>query len=177
MKKKLRLTVFLPLICMLSACGQEPPAEPEAETGSGLTGDTSAVNVIYNAQIYTSNEDQPIVEAMAFNDAGEILLLGSSQKIQSAYPGANSRNLQGKTVIPGLIDSHGHLTNLALSLTRAQLVGTANKEEIIQRLKAHEKNLADQDWLLGRGWDQNDWPEQEFPNRQDLDEHFPLRPV
>jgi predicted amidohydrolase YtcJ len=62
-------------------------------------------------------------------------------------------------------------------MTRAQLTGTRDKQEIIQRLKDHEFSLAEDDWLLGRGWDQNDWPVQEFPNRQDLDKHFPQRPV
>jgi predicted amidohydrolase YtcJ len=56
-------------------------------------------------------------------------------------------------------------------------MGTANLDEVIERLKAHEAKLGEDDWLLGRGWDQNDWPGQSWPTREDLDEHFPDRPV
>ena len=94
-----------------------------------------------------------------------------------AFPDAMHIDLRGKTIIPGLIDSHAHLYGLALSLSQAQLRGTSSKEEVIQRLREQEQHLSDGDWLLGRGWDQNDWEIKEFPSRSDLDAAFPERPV
>jgi predicted amidohydrolase YtcJ len=176
MIKKIPISLIL-IPMLLLACKQESSEQTLAKVGNELSIPEAQVMVIHNAVIYTANEKQARAEAMAFNDRGEVLGLGSNQKIQSAYQNAESVDLEGKTVIPGLIDSHGHLTGLALSLTRAQLAGTTTKEEIFERLKEHEQQLSEEDWLLGRGWDQNDWPETEFPNRQELDEHFPDRPV
>jgi predicted amidohydrolase YtcJ len=64
-----------------------------------------------------------------------------------------------------------------LALLRADLVGAATKEEAIARLRAFERTLPAGPWLLGRGWDQNDWPEKTYPTAADLDAAFPDRPV
>jgi len=93
------------------------------------------------------------------------------------FAGATQIDLQGKTVLPGLIDSHGHLYGLAVSFTRVNLVGTTSKAEVMNRLREFAAGLPEGEWLLGRGWDQNDWPEQVFPDRADLDAEFPDRPV
>src|SRR5690606_15002403 len=66
---------------------------------------------------------------------------------------------------------------LGLALTRVDLVGTRSKQEILQRLQEFARALPPGEWLLGRGWDQNDWPEQAFPTAADLDAAFPDRPV
>jgi predicted amidohydrolase YtcJ len=86
-------------------------------------------------------------------------------------------DMGGQTVVPGLIDAHGHLMNLGHALLRANLVGAASKADIIERLQAHAADLPAGEWLLGRGWDQTLWPEAEFPTAADLDVHFPDRPV
>ena len=114
---------------------------------------------------------------MAISADGEIIALGDAGSIIGTYPEARQLNLHGKWVLPGMIDSHGHLAGLALSYTRANLAGTKNKAEILSRLHDFETSLPEGEWLLGSGWDQNDWPEQVFPNRQDLDTEFPARPV
>ncbi|NND44223.1 MAG: amidohydrolase [Xanthomonadales bacterium] len=158
------------LAFVLTACGQEPAAPGDTAPKHGVT-------VIHNARIHTVSPAQSLAQAMAFSAAGEILAVGDSAVMLARFPAAQARDLQGRTVVPGLIDAHGHLTNLALSLTRAQLAGTRSKDEVIRRLKAFEAQLGVDDWLLGRGWDQNDWPVQEFPTRADLDRHFPDRPV
>ncbi|MBT8062104.1 MAG: amidohydrolase [Gammaproteobacteria bacterium] len=135
------------------------------------------VKLWINGLIYTSDEHNPQADALVFDEQGVILAVGTSAALRTAWPGAETRDLEGAVVIPGLIDSHGHLHNLALSKTRAQLRGTRDIDDIVRILKEHEKNLSDGDWLLGRGWDQNDWPHKEFPDKTDLDRHFPDRPV
>ncbi len=80
-------------------------------------------------------------------------------------------------MIPGLIDAHAHLMGLGHALMQADLVGTRSKAEVIERLQAFEKSLPPGAWLLGRGWDQNDWPEKSFPTAAELDAAFPARPV
>ncbi|MCP4045857.1 MAG: amidohydrolase [Gammaproteobacteria bacterium] len=123
------------------------------------------------------DQEFPFADAMLFDSSGKIHKLGDEQAMLNAFPDAEHIDLKGKTVIPGLIDSHAHLYGLAISLSQAQLQDTASKEEAIQRLREHEKNLSEGEWLLGRGWDQNDWPVKQFPSRTDLDSEFPDRPV
>ena len=138
--------------------------------------DDAALTVIHNATIHTMDADGATAEAMAFDDRGRIIAVGGDA-LRSQYPGARQLDLNGRTVIPGLIDAHGHLGNLALQNTRADLVGARSKEETLERLRRFAEGLADGEWLLGRGWDQNDWPDGEFPTRADLDDTFPERPV
>jgi predicted amidohydrolase YtcJ len=168
------LTAFL---ILLAGCSQEPQAVPEAAGPGVATVPDAQVHVFYNARIHTVDEARPTAAAMAFNSAGEILDVGDDSDIRARFPGATLRDLQGMTVIPGLIDAHAHLYGLAVSLSQAQLTGSTSKEEVIRRLLEHEQNLSPDDWLLGWGWDQNDWPVREFPNREDLDGLFPDRPV
>lgn len=138
----------------------------------------SAANVLlHNATIYTVNEDQPRVEALVFSEAGEILAAGEAAALREQYPNARSLDAGGHTVIPGMIDAHAHLMDLGTILLRADLTGTGSKQQIIERLKAFADNLPAGEWLQGRGWDQNDWPEKTFPTRADLDAAFPARPV
>ena len=170
--------IFLLVTLICGACNVEAPPQ------SGLSVPAVAARpepvekvLIHNAHIYTMDSSYPEADAMLFDRSGKIIKVGAGQALMDAYPGASSIDLQGKTVIPGLIDSHAHLYGLAISFSQAQLRDTKSKEEVIQKLREHVKNLSDGDWLLGGGWDQNDWPESVFPSRQDLDSEFPDRPV
>ena len=154
------------------------------DTGTGESAEVSAVEegaviLISNARIYTFDSGNTVLESgsMAFTRDGEILGIGEDEPMSRIYAGARHINLDGKTVLPGLIDSHGHLYGLALSFTMADLSGTRSKAEVINRLREFESGLPENEWLLGRGWDQNDWPEQTFLDRVDLDAEFPDRPV
>ncbi len=131
--------------------------------------------VVYNAKIYTVNENFQVVEAMAIKD-GKILALGSSDEIRNTYPAKEEVNAEGNAIYPGFIDAHAHFFGYAESLNNADLVGTSSWEEVLARLQEFAKNKPE-GWLIGRGWDQNDWPNQQFPTKQKLDELFPDRPV
>ncbi len=134
--------------------------------------------VLHDAQIYTVNPEQPTAEALAMRD-GRILMVGANEEVLGAYPEARRVDAGGRTVVPGLIDAHAHLMGLGKSLLRVDLVGTASKAEVVERLKAfvRQHDLPEGTWLVGRGWDQNDWPVKEFPTREVLDAAFPERPV
>ena len=133
--------------------------------------------LLHNAKIYTLDAGFSTADAILFDSSGRIHNVGGEEAMLEAFPDAVRIDLHGKTIIPGLIDSHAHLYGLAISLSQAQLRDTGSKEEIIQRLREQEQHLSDGDWLLGRGWDQNDWEVKEFPSRADLDAAFPDRPV
>ena len=166
---------------MTAACSErpEPTGSDEPDRSSQAVTSTSELTVILNARLHTFDQENTSIEsgAMAFDASGRIVGIGELDPMLARFPGARQVDLQGKTVLPGLIDSHGHLHGLAVSFTRANLVGAASKREVMDRLREFAADLPEGEWLLGRGWDQNDWPEQVFPDRQDLDAEFPDRPV
>lgn len=137
----------------------------------------SEVTVLSAGHIHTSNLDRPAAQAMAWDDQGRILALGTSQELDARYPDATRIDAPGTTVIPGLIDAHGHVMGLGYALLRADLTGTVDRAEAIARLREYEKQLPPGAWLLGGGWDQNRWAGKQFPTAADLDEAFPDRPV
>ncbi|MFC3550130.1 amidohydrolase [Lysobacter cavernae] len=135
------------------------------------------VTVLSAARIHTVDTAQPKVQALAFDDSGRIVALGSTAELLKRYPKAARLDAGDATVIPGLIDAHAHVSGLGLAQLSAKLVDTRSKDEVLQRLRDFAKGLPAGAWLVGQGWDQNDWPERVFPTAADLDTAFPDRPV
>jgi predicted amidohydrolase YtcJ len=135
------------------------------------------VTVLEATRIDTMDPAQPRAQAMAFDADGRILALGTRDALRHDYPGARRVDAGTATVIPGMIDAHGHMFGLGKAHLTADLVGTTGKDEIVARLRAFAGSLAPGAWLVGRGWDQNDWKDTAFPTAADLDAAFPDRPV
>ncbi len=137
----------------------------------------SQTTVLTAKRIHTMDSRQPQVQAMAFDASGRILEVGGVDALLSRHPGATRLDVGSATVVPGLIDAHGHVAGLGWAMLNADLVDAKDKAEVLARLRAFEKNLSPGQWLTGRGWDQNDWPDKLFPSAADLDAAFPDRPV
>lgn len=135
------------------------------------------VTVLTASRIDTMDVAVPRADAMAFDGSGKILALGSRDALLQRYPRAARIDAGNATVIPGMIDAHGHILGLGVAKLTADLVDTTSKEQIVQRLRDFARDLPQGDWLLGRGWDQNDWDKHDFPTAADLDAAFPDRPV
>jgi predicted amidohydrolase YtcJ len=135
------------------------------------------VTVVTAARIHTMDVAQPQATAMAYDERGVVLAVGQADALLKAYPGAKRIDAGKSTIVPGLIDAHGHVGGLGAAMLAADLVGTNDKAEVIARLREFAKSLPAGAWVIGRGWDQNDWPEKVFPNAADLDAVFPDRPV
>ncbi|RPE81083.1 amidohydrolase [Vulcaniibacterium tengchongense] len=143
-----------------------------------LAGAASAeVTVLSAARIHTMDPARPQARAMAYDEDGRILALGEPDELRRRYPRARRLDAGASTVIPGLIDAHGHVSGLGLAHLSADLVGARGKDEVLQRLREFAAALPGDAWLIGRGWDQNDWPDKRFPTAADLDAAFPGRPV
>lgn len=166
---------FLLVVFLCMACKPEETIENNSKARTPEPAEE--YTLIHNAQIYTLDRGFSTADSIVFSTSGEIKFVGNVAPMREMFPAARQIDLQGKTLIPGLIDSHGHLAGLAVSLAQAQLQGTTSKDDVLRKLREHEANLPAGDWLLGRGWDQNDWPVQAFPSRVDLDLEFPDRPV
>lgn len=135
------------------------------------------ITLLTAATIRTMDSAHPRAEALAFDGSGAIVGVGTQAELIGRYPRARRIDAGSATIVPGLIDAHGHVLGLGLAELRADLTGTSGKAEIIERLQSFAKRLGKDEWLLGRGWDQNDWDAKEFPTAADLDEAFPDRPV
>lgn len=131
--------------------------------------------IVYNAKVYTVNDQFETVEAFAVKD-GKIIELGSNQDIEKVYQATERIDAGGKAVYPGFIDAHAHFYGYGESLQSADLTGTNSWEEVCNKLQAFGKTRPD-GWIIGRGWDQNDWDNKAFPDKADLDKLFPNQPV
>jgi predicted amidohydrolase YtcJ len=133
--------------------------------------------ILYNGNVITMEPKMPQATAIAIKGE-KILKVGSDEEIKNlAGPKCNKLDLNGKTVIPGLIDAHLHLLSLGQSKRLLNLVGTPNIEIIQKMVESKAAHLPKGTWIIGRGWDQNDWPEKAFPTLQDLDKVAPDNPV
>jgi len=131
--------------------------------------------IIYNAHIYTVDSAFSVQQSMAIKD-GKILAIGTDTDIRRKFRADTIKNLNGAFVYPGLIDPHSHFIGYGRYLETANLMGITSFEEIIEILRNHH-NQYQKEWLIGRGWDQNLWPQREFPHKSQLDEAFPDVPV
>ncbi len=133
--------------------------------------------LIYNATIYTVDSQFSKTEAMAIH-GGKILATGTKAELINAYTFKDSLNAEGKYIYPGLIDAHAHFAGYAQSLAEINLFGTTSWDSIINRVASYQSPVGDTSgWIVGRGWDQNDWPVKTFPNNELLNNRFPDRPV
>ena len=132
--------------------------------------------LVTNANIYTVDEAFSKVEAFAVTD-GKIVETGSTSELNSKFSATEVIDAEGKTILPGLIDAHAHLYNLGLKLSRVDLDGTTSYADVISRLEEFQAKNPEADYIIGRGWDQNDWAEKEFPTKDTLDILFPDTPV
>ncbi|MDP1677547.1 MAG: amidohydrolase [Bacteroidota bacterium] len=136
--------------------------------------------LVINALIYTVDDDNSKAEAMAIRGS-RIISIGSTQDIQNHFTSQNTIDAHGKTIVPGLIDSHAHVMGLGQSLTELNLYGTTSSKQIADIVSERASNVKPGDWIRGRGWDQNDWGSatsgKPFPTAAILDKVSPNNPV
>jgi predicted amidohydrolase YtcJ len=112
------------------------------------------------------------------------LLIGDDGKVRSALTGPpppktfeHTVDGGGRTLMPGLIDAHGHVLGLGLIALQLDLAGTTSLADLQQRLRAYAAAHPDARWIIGRGWNHELWPDKRFPTAADLDAIVPDRPV
>lgn len=131
--------------------------------------------ILTNAKIYTVDAEFSNAEAFAIKD-GKFVAVGTTEEIQEKYQASEVKNAGGSTVFPGFIDAHCHFYGLGLNKQSVDLIGTESYEEVITRIVAFQKEK-NAPFIVGRGWDQNDWEVKEFPTKDRLDELFPDTPI
>lgn len=131
---------------------------------------------IYNAVIYTVDSAFSKADALAVNN-GRIIGVGNGKAFEDLFDPKEKKDAGGAYIYPGFIDAHAHFFGYGLGLQTDNLVGTTSWEDILSHLNDFAKGLSENKWLIGRGWDQNDWAIKEFPGNEKLNELYPDRPV
>lgn len=172
----LKKIIFLLVISCLLSCNT---AKQEADL------------IIHSATIYTVDSSFSICESMVIKD-GKIIETGTNEVILKKYTAKEKIDAKGKFVFPGFIDAHCHFYGYGKGLQEVDLVGSKSFDEVIERVKEftiqHDQTpillptgdgryIQEIDWIIGRGWDQNDWEVKEFPDKKKLDSIFPNTPV
>ncbi len=127
--------------------------------------------ILSGADIWGANQKKSVLlrgQELAIQ-GGRVIRLAPTGSLSKQYPQAKVVHLSGGTILPGLFESHGHVSGLGASLEELQLNGMTDKAMVLNKIKEwSEKNT--ESWLIGRGWDQNLWSEKRFPTAKDLDE-------
>lgn len=132
--------------------------------------------IIHHAVIYTVDSSFTIAEALAVKD-GKIIDIGSNNDILQKYTATESMDANGKPLYPGFIDAHAHFVGYGKSLFEVQLYDSKSWNEVIERVKEFVAKNPHEKWITGRGWDQNKFPNKEYPNNKILNTLFPNTPV
>jgi len=163
--------------------------------GLAACGESDADLILTNAKVYTLSWSEPDLEGQPAADApygegnwtpdaeavalkdGLILAVGSAEEID-AYSGSATevRDLAGATVIPGLVESHGHYEELGELAEEVDLVGVTTEDEMVARVMARAENAPEGEWIVGAGWDEGEWANH-LPTNSRLNELWPNRPV
>lgn len=174
-------------LCWLSlalavACGHPEKAGPKSghrtEPSTAGAGSQVAELVLLGGTVHTLDPQHPAGTAVAIAQ-GRILAVGTDTEIES-YVGPNTKlvGIAGKTVVPGLVDAHFHLFGVGQRGTIVDLSGTRSIKEIREKVQTAARANTGASWVIGRGWDQNDWAgNKAFPTAKDLDDVSGEHPV
>lgn len=139
--------------------------------------------VITGGTIYTMNDAQTTVEAVVVN--ADTIVFAGSEKEAREWVGEKTKviDLQGKTMVPGFIEGHGHFMGVGLNELDLDLSGVANFDEIVDKVRLAVSKAKPGEWILGRGWHQDKWDKKPldmvkgFPSHAELSKVSPNNPV
>ncbi len=131
--------------------------------------------IIFNAKIYTPDSVANGITCIAVKK-GIIIGIGTDADIRSRFWAPENINAKGAFVYPGFTDAHSHFTGFAQGLRYADLTQAHSFDEVIAILQGYHKQHPES-WIVGRGWDQNNWPKKVFPDNNRLNSLFPGIPV
>jgi hypothetical protein len=134
-------------------------------------GATDVDLIFVNGTIYTQDPAMPKAEALAVKN-GVIVKVGDVRGLKG-----RTIDLGGATVVPGLVDAHGHVSNLGGLLKRIDLRDTKSYDEVIARVAERAKSAKPGEWITGRGWNQENWKDSALPTHDKLSAVTPNNPV
>ena len=165
-----RHTAGLGLIALigLGAC---EPAEPDVQ------------RLLVTGATLVTLEDGPVPDALLI-EAGRIVAMGAEADLRAQAPRAEVADFAGRTIVPGIVDSHVHVRELGMDAIKVDLVGVTTVEEIVTRIRAQRPDVRPDAWIIGQGWDEGAFASYEgedgvggYPTTQAISAAFPDNPV
>ncbi|MCH8100954.1 MAG: amidohydrolase [Proteobacteria bacterium] len=142
-----------------------------------LADSANAQTAIYNVRGYTSSDaGMRQFSTLIFADDGKVIATGNAELLEK-YENARRINGAGRTLLPGLIDAHAHVSSLGLLKSNLNLAGIPSVAAAVAEISRYAKVKPHARWILGRGWNQVIWPLQEFPTASHIDAVVSDRPV
>ena len=137
----------------------------------------AAPTAITNVKGYTATADSnwTSFSTLVFDD-GKVLATGDKSLLKQ-FPKATIIDGKQKTLLPGLIDAHGHVLGLGFNQLNVDVRGLTSATASAQKVKAYSDKHPELNWIRGRGWNQVLWDKKEFPTAKDLDEYIADKPV
>ena len=129
--------------------------------------------LLHNARVYTLDKNRPTASVIVM-DREKIIAVGNDETIREFDGRAQKKDMDGRVILPGLADAHLHLESYALGLQKIDCE-TKTMQECLRRVTERAQNAKPGEWVLGHGWNQNDW--ERWPNAKDLDDCAPNNPV
>ena len=166
------------LVLATIAAGCSAAAPKETSTLAAPRGKVVHADLILtNANVITLDPAKPSAQAVAVR-ADRIARVGSAADMDALRgPDTQVLDLGGATVIPGLTDAHAHLASLGESLETVPLVDTTSWDEVVKLAAERAAKTPKGEWVIGDGWDQNDWSVKAFPEHAALSKAAPEHPV
>lgn len=135
------------------------------------------VTAYVNGRVYTMRTEGEMYSAFAV-DQGKFLYCGDDSEARRLAAGGEVVDLQGATVLPGMIDTHQHLFAYARDLLKLDLKGSASLEELLERIRQRAEVTPKGEWILGTGFDHELFTDQKtLPTREELDQVCPNNPL
>ncbi|GAQ19410.1 n-substituted formamide deformylase precursor [Oceanobacillus picturae] len=132
----------------------------------------------FGGNIYTMEKEGTAIEAV-YTEEGVIKAVGTYEKLYHTYAASIEQveNLQGKTMLPGLVDSHLHIIGHGEKLLRLDLSQMKSASEVVEALSNRTANLSEGEWLIGEGWNENQWEDASIIHKEVLDKISPHNPM
>ena len=139
---------------------------------------SAAELLIDNVNGYTLDKSGALqrFEAMLV-DKGKVVAFGSHADLSPRAEDAARVDGEGRTLLPGLIDAHGHVMGLGEMSLQADLAGTTSLQDALARVRTFAAENPESAWVIGRGWNQVTWKLGRFPTAKELDAVVSDRPA
>lgn len=137
----------------------------------------SADLIVVNARVWTADPDNPRASALAVHDGEFVHVGGDAAARDLAEESTRIIDAEGRRVLPGLIDTHVHLQSAAASLGRLDLRPAESREQFLSMLRDYARDLGPDEWVLGRGWSAESWPDPRPPTAEEIDQAVNGRPA